>query len=87
MTAIEKMTNLIVCGQEEGGDSQNMIRETIRMTTAIRKTVNFKGDKLVMGNGMGNSSDVPKDLMKKLRLCIEHNCHSTTVIPTLPSIA
>jgi hypothetical protein len=36
-----------------------MIRETIRMTMAIRKTLNTRLDKIL---------EVPKDLMKKLRL-------------------
>ena len=36
------MTDGAVCGREESGESVNMIRETLRMTTAIRKTVNVK---------------------------------------------
>lgn len=76
MTAIEKVTDLLVCGQEDG-ESQNMIRETIRMTTAIRKTVNAKGEK---------TGDVPKDLLKKLKLTIDSNCSIATVIPCLSII-
>ena len=76
MTAIEKVTDLLVCGRDES-ESQIMIRETIRMTTAIRKTVNVKGDKI---------GEVPKDLMKKLKLVIDSNCSIATVIPSLSII-
>lgn len=51
-----------------------MIRETIRMTTAIRNTVNMKGEK---------TAQVPKDLMKRLKIAIDSNCSIATVIPSL----
>lgn len=74
MTAIEKMTDYTLCGAEDNGamESQNMIRETLRMSTAIRKTV--KGDKMV--------PDVPKDLMKRLKLIIDSNCTNAMILPS-----
>ena len=38
------MTDASVCGNEDTSESVNMIRETLRMTTAIRKTVNLKNN-------------------------------------------
>lgn len=57
-----------------------MIRETLRMTTAIRKTVNLKNNEKLCH---GDSSEVPKDLMKRLKIVIDSNTHCSIVLPTL----
>lgn len=76
MTAIEKMTDMTVCPQEENQDSVNMIRETMRMTAAIRKTVTMKS------TGGKEVGDIPKDLFKKLNMMLSSNTSSATVLPT-----
>lgn len=76
MTAIEKMTDMAVCPQEENQDSVNMIRETMRMTAAIRKTVTMKS------TGGKEVGDIPKDLFKKLNMMLSSNTSSAMVLPT-----
>ncbi len=80
MTAIEKMTDFSVCPQQEANDSQNLIRETIRMSTAIRKTINFKVEKKdTLGQ---NNNDISKDFLKKLKITLDSKAVSATVCPT-----
>lgn len=59
-----------------------MIRETLRMTTAIRNTVSMKnGEKSLNVNE--NNKDVPKDLMKRLKLVVDSNAYQSIIIPTI----
>jgi len=59
-----------------------MIRETLRMTTAIRNTVSLKnGEKSL--NISENNKDVPKDLMKRLKLVVDSNAYQSIIIPTI----
>ena len=52
------------------------------MTTAIRNTVSMKnGEKSLNVNE--NNKDVPKDLMKRLKLVVDSNAYQSIIIPTI----
>lgn len=51
------------------------------MTTAIRKTVNLKNSEKLK-----SSSEVPIDLMKRLRIVLDSNTHNSIVLPTVSKL-
>jgi hypothetical protein len=51
------------------------------MSTAIRKTINIKNEKKD-NMLMQNSSEIPKDFFKKLKLVLENNTANLTIIPS-----
>lgn len=65
MTAIERTTSQISNPAE---DSQNLIRETLRMSTALRQSTLVFGPRKSTINML--PMDIPSNLMSKLKLCI-----------------